>query len=176
MSSQSSITQNLDHDIRKGRKSKFDSLRHVLDYACGKVDFQFVFGVDPVGVADEDGEADVDGVSEEDSCEGLGKDCAYAGDFDYRWGVFAAGAEAEVASADYEVAFPDFVRELGIGVFEDVFGEFREVGPEVEEAAGGDVVRADVVSEFPGFTFKVVLHFFWHLEHLPGVGDFAFYG
>jgi len=63
--------------------------------------------------------------------------------------VLAAGAEAEVATADDEVAAPYGGGERGVGVLHDVLGQLRQVAAQMVQAAGRDVVGGDVVPERP---------------------------
>src|SRR5262249_39095760 len=104
-------------------------------------------GGDAVGVRLDGGEADVDGVAEEDAGERAGQHRLDAEGLEHAGGVLAGRPAAEVPAADHEVARLDPPGEVGVEVFQAVRGQGGDVLGQEAVAPAGDVVRADVVAE-----------------------------
>ena len=118
-----------------GTKGMTCTGRQVADLAGAQVDLELVLLADAARVALQHGQADVDGVAEEDAREALRQHGADAGELDDARRVLAARAQAEVAAADDEVAGLHLGGELRPRVLQHVLGELGQVGAQVEQAA-----------------------------------------
>src|ERR1035441_6958179 len=123
-------------------------LRQVVNLARHQIDFELVAGRRRNGRVrrHNGGQSHVDGVAEENACEGCANHGAGARELQCGGGLFAAGAAAEIPTRQDELARPQLCPNPRVDQLKQVLCRLFTIR-DVEVAAGINDVRIDIVSQ-----------------------------
>ena len=125
MRDKAAVIEDRAHNTWKRRKRERDTVGEVLDRALREIHLKLVACFDLIGIAYNYGESYIDGVTEKYPREGFRKHRRYSGKFNDRGGVLTGRTQPEIAAAHDKIALAHVRGEIGIGILEHMFRQFR---------------------------------------------------